>query len=124
MTASYGIGSTLLQIKDDQLKPLWASDELLSSQYTTPLLITPGQVIGLHGRQDVGVAELRAVDLQKQQVLWSEKNFGSGHLIATKDKILAIKTTGEAVVFAASAERYQPLATASLTTDTVQALPA
>jgi outer membrane protein assembly factor BamB len=123
LTASYGIGATLVKVSDTKLEPLWKSDELLSSQYTTPVAHR-GLLYGLHGRQDVGLAELRCVDPGNQKVLWSEPHFGAGHLLLVGDLILALTTDGKLTLLRASGEKYEKLAQATLTQDTVQALPA
>ncbi len=123
LTASYGIGATLVAVSDAKLKPVWSSDELLSSQYTTPVA-RGGLLYGLHGRQDVGTAELRCVDPVNQKVLWSEPRFGAGHLLLVGDLILALTTDGKLTLLRASAEKYEKLAQTTLTQDTVQALPA
>ena len=123
LTASYGIGAMLVNVSDTKLEPVWKSDELLSSQYTTPVM-HKGLLFGLHGRQDVGSAELRCVDPANQKVLWSEPRFGAGHLLLIGDSILAITTDGKLTLLRASGEKYEKLAQATLTQDTVQALPA
>ncbi len=123
LTASYGIGATLINVSNEKFEPLWSSDELLSSQYTTPVM-RDGLLFGLHGRQDVGTAELRCIDPVKQKVLWSEPSFGAGHLILVGDSILAITTDGKLTLLRAASDKYEKLAQAQLTEDTVQALPA
>lgn len=123
LTASYGIGATLVKVSDTKFEPLWQSDDLLSSQYTTPVM-HKGLLYGLHGRQDVGSAELRCVDPANQKVLWSEPRFGAGHLLLVGDSIIAITTDGKLTLLKASGEKYERLAQATLTQGTVQALPA
>jgi len=123
LTASYGIGAALAKVTDTKLEPLWQSDELLSSQYTTPVA-HGGLLFGLHGRQDVGTAELRCIDPVKQRVLWSEPRFGSGHLLLIGESIVAITNAGKLTLLKATGEKYEKLAQATLTGDTVQALPA
>jgi outer membrane protein assembly factor BamB len=123
LTASYGVGAKLVAVSDVKLEPLWSSDELLSSQYTTPVA-HKGLLYGLHGRQDVGSAELRCLDPVNQKVLWSEPHFGAGHLLLVGDSIIAITTDGKLTLLRASGEKYEKLAQATLTPDTVQALPA
>lgn len=123
LTASYGIGATLVKVTDSKFEPLWQSDDLLSSQYTTPVALG-GLLFGLHGRQDVGSAELRCIDPIKQRVLWSEPRFGSGHLILIGDSIVALTNDGKLTLIKATGEKYEKLAQATLTENTVQALPA
>ena len=55
LTASYGIGAKLLEVKTSGVKAIWSSDEVLSSQYNTPVYDN-GYLYGIHGREDAGLA--------------------------------------------------------------------
>ncbi len=52
LTASYGVGGVLLDLKPNTAEPLWADTETLSSQYATPIE-SDGLLYGFHGRDDV-----------------------------------------------------------------------
>lgn len=123
VSASYGVGARWVKLDASGPSVEWESDEIMSSQYTT-CVEKDGVLYGIDGRQDIGVARLRAFDPQTQQVFWTEENFGTGNLILAGDKILVMKTDGTLVLFAASPKRYQSLAEAQLFDTTVQALPA
>ncbi len=125
VTASYGVGAWLAQISSAGAKILWEKDEALSSQYTTPI-VQDTCLYGIDGRQDLGVAELRSIDLATGAVRWSQPDFGTGNLIAVGDKLLIQKTSGELVLAKANPVRYEQLATARIFPEgsTVQALPA
>ncbi len=123
VTASYGVGAQLVRIADDKPKVLWADDNVMSSQYTT-CIESGGALFGIHGRQDQGVAKLRAFDVQTQKVFWTQEDFGTGNLILADDKLLIMKTDGELILAEASRERFQPLASAKIFDDVVQPLPA
>ena len=53
-----------------------------------------------------------------------ERGFGYATLLRVGEIVLAMKTDGTLVAFAASTERYQELASAELFTTTTRALPA
>ena len=123
LTASYGIGARLLEVGKDSAGVLWQRDDVLSAQFTTPVLVD-GALYGIHGREDVGVAELRCVDPVQGKVLWRQAGFGKATLIAAGKLLLAQKTDGTLVLLRADPRRYQPLAQARLAQGRVLALPA
>jgi len=122
VTASYGVGATLARIGNDGAEVLWNSDEILSSQYPTPV-VHEGKLYGTDGRQDVGVARLRCIDPLSQRVLWSEEGFGMAVAILAGDKLILVKTDGELVLAAADPEKFRPLAKARVSSQTIRALP-
>ncbi len=123
LTASYGVGSSLLAIKDRQIETLWSGSELLSSQYNTPVLAA-GRVIGIDGREDVGVASLRAIDFEHQEVIWDQPGFSTAHLIAIGDQVLALSKAGQLTLIDARLNSYRPLAQVALPTGAYRAPPA
>jgi len=123
VSSSYGVGAQWSKIGSKAAEPVWESDEVMSSQYTT-CIETGGVLYGIDGRQDIGIARLRAFDPKTGKVFWTEEEFGTGNLILAGDKVLVMKTDGELVLFTPSPKAYQPLAKARLFDSTVQALPA
>jgi outer membrane protein assembly factor BamB len=123
LTSSYGIGAKLVNITKDSAEIVWENDDTLSSQFTTSV-IYQGVLYGIHGRQDVGGASLRAIDPLTGKIYWSEERFGSATLILAGDKILALKTEGELVLVAAAKTGYKQLASAEIFDSTAQPLPA
>ncbi len=95
----------------------------MSSQYST-CVHKDGVLYGIDGRQDLGVARLRAFDPRTGKVYWTEEGFGTGNLILAGDTLLVMKTDGQLVLAKASPRAYQELATAQPFDTTVQALPA
>lgn len=122
LTASYGVGAALVQLTDD-LPAVWQNDATLSSQYNTPVARN-GFVYGIHGREDLGPAELRCVEVSTGNVQWAEPNFGVAHVILAGNRLLLVKVDGTLVLAAASPERYQELGRCSLSNRTTRALPA
>ena len=111
LTASFEIGAVSLKIGKPGTapEPAWTSDDSLSSQYVTPVSYR-GHLFGTHGREDVGVAELRCIDQATGRVAWSEEEFGVAHVILAGDKILAVAVKGELVLLQADPTRFRPLA--------------
>ena len=123
LTASYGIGSEWRRLSSGESERVWESDDLISSQYTTPIQ-HQGILYGTDGRQDAGVARLRAIDPEAKRVLWTEEGFGTATLILADGKLLIMKTDGTLVLVRPSPKAYAQLGSAKLFDDTVQALPA
>lgn len=123
LTASYGIGSTLVSIQPEGFDTIWSGDEILSSQYTTP--IVQGDVLfGVDGRQDQGSANLLCFDPVTRKIAWHEDDFGLATLILADGKLLCMKTNGTLVVAEANPKAYKQLATAKLFSSTCRPLPA
>ena len=123
VSASYGVGAVMAKLEPKGARPLWESDEVMSSQYTTSVHHN-GYLYGIHGRQDIGIAELRCIDPFAGKVIWKEEGFGTGNLILAGDKLLIMKTDGTLLVIEPSPKQYKPLAKAKVLDTTVQPLPA
>ncbi|MHC4878740.1 MAG: outer membrane protein assembly factor BamB family protein [Planctomycetota bacterium] len=123
ITASYNFGATLAQVGRSGTVRIWESDDVLSSQYTTPIL-HDGALFGIHGRQDAGAAALRCVDPATKRVLWSEDGFGYASMIMADGKLIVLKTDGELVLVRADKSRFRELGRTMLFSDTTRALPA
>lgn len=123
VTANYGVGALLATIGADDAPQVWASDDVLSSQYPTPVF-AGGYLYGMHGREDVGVPDLRCVDARTGTVQWSEPGFGMAHLILAGDRLLIQAVDGRLLLAAVSPQRFHTLATAHISQATTRALPA
>jgi hypothetical protein len=123
VTANYGVGARLLRLVADRAEEVWASDDVLSSQYVTPVM-SKETMYGVDGRQDVGVARLRAVDPLARRVLWTKEEFGMASLLLAGDKLLALKVDGTLKLIEPRPDGYRELASAELLDGTTQALPA
>ncbi|MEX0939010.1 MAG: PQQ-binding-like beta-propeller repeat protein [Pirellulales bacterium] len=123
LSASYGVGAKLAEITANDARVVWESDDVMSSQYVTAVP-HEGILYGIDGRQDIGVARLRAVDPVPGNVLWTHEDFGTAALILADGKLLAMKSDGELVIVEPSAQRYRELARMRLFDETVRALPA
>lgn len=123
VTAAYGFGAVFAKLEKDDADILWRSDDVLSSHYTTSIL-HEGHLYGIHGRQDVGVADLRCFDPRTQEIHWTQNDFGYATLIRADGKLLILKTDGELVLAEPTPNRYHELDRARLFNNTTRALPA
>lgn len=123
LTASYGIGSTVLELDGTQLNEVVKGSRLLSSQYNTPVLVN-GRVIGVDGREDIGVASLVAIDFAKEEELWREEDFGTAHLLAVGTDILALTKPGKLRLVDGQSSVYRELVSRDLPPGDYRAIPA
>ena len=122
LTASYGIGSQYLELGAAKADVVW-SDEILSSQYTTPILYD-GVMFGIDGRQDAGAVSLKCFDPTTRKVLWSKSGLGYSTLIATKGLLIVMQSDGILRLVRLSKKDYVEVASARLLGGTTRALPA
>ncbi len=113
LTASYGIGAVYARLGTGEPQVVWANDNVLSAQYTTPIY-RDGYLYGIDGRHDVGIASLRCIEPKTGKVVWSQDGFGKASLLLAGDKLLVQTTGGELRVVAASPEGYRLLASATV----------
>lgn len=122
-TASYGVGAVLAPLGAPGAKSVWSSDEVLSSQYATPVY-RDGYLYGIHGREDVGVAELRCIEAATGRLRWKKLNYGVAHLILAGDKLLIQHADGKLALARANPDKYEELAAARASSEPTRALPA
>jgi outer membrane protein assembly factor BamB len=123
LTANYGIGAVWAKFTGTSAKTIWENDDSLSSQYPTPVFFD-GYLYGVHGRDDVGVAELRCIDPTDGKMQWAERDFGMATLLIADKKLLIQRTDGELIIAEPSPKAYRPLAKAKLLDGLTRALPA
>ncbi len=123
LTASYGVGMTILSTAGRQLDEQLRGSDLLSSQYATPV-VSGGRLIGIDGRADVGVASLRSIDLESQKIVWNQAEFGTAHLIAIGPQVLSLTSSGRLALIDATADSYREVAHSQLPAGTYRAPPA
>jgi outer membrane protein assembly factor BamB len=123
LTASYGVGAVYGNIHEAAFETLWASDDVLSTQYAT-CIADRGLLYGVNGRDDVGRASLRLIDPRNQKVVWEKGDFGYATLLKADGKLIAQKTDGTLVLIRCNPERYVELASAPIFTSKTFALPA
>lgn len=123
ITASYGVGSALVNLQSNPAELVWNDTNLLASQYTTSIE-HEGSLIGIDGRQDGPDADLKCFDPFTRRTYWTEPAFGYATLLKTTNALLAMKTDGTLVAIAPSTTSYKELARARILTSTTRALPA
>jgi outer membrane protein assembly factor BamB len=123
VTAAYGVGCRMLDLASDPPEPLWSDGDVISSQYATPLHLGDW-LYAISGREDFDNAGLRCVRWSDGQLAWERPDFGTAHLIGAGDRILAQTTEGTLRLLDATAEEFEPLATAELPAGTYRSLPA
>ncbi len=123
LTASYGIGTLVLDMNTSPPKTILRDADLVASQYVTPLFMQ-GKIFAGNGREDMGNGEICCVDVEAKKILWSSNELGVSHLIGVKDRILAINTRGVVHVLQANPQKYEKLASFELPPATYRALPA
>lgn len=122
LTASYGIGAELIDVRGDEAQVAW-NDDVLSSQYTTPIL-HEGTVYGIDGRQDLGDVTLKCFDPQTRKVFWSKSGLVYATLLAADGKLLVMQTDGELKMVELSKKAYRELGSTNLLPGIARALPA
>jgi len=122
ISSSYGTGAALLRLEGTTLVEEWSGDESMTNHYATAVL-HDGVLYGYHGRQEYSPS-LRAVDLETGTVHWSEDRFGAGSITLAAGRLVILRESGELVIAAATPERFEPLARASILRGTVRAYPA
>ena len=107
ISASYGTGAAVLRVAGGKLEKLWASDDVLSSQYAS-VVERDGFIYGFDGRVDTGPKpSLRCVELKTGKVRWTQASFGGGTLLLAGDQLLALTERGELVRVAATPTGYR-----------------
>jgi len=94
VTAAYGIGTICAAFDDRSARPVWEGVESLATQYCTPLVVG-NHLYVVDGRDDMPPADLKCLDPRTGRVLWTERGFGYGTLVAADGRLVVVKTDGE-----------------------------
>ena len=122
LSASYGTGAVLLQVANNDVKPVWSGDESLSNHYSTSVH-RDGYLYGFEGRQEFGQS-LRCVELATGKVMWNVDGFGAGTLLIAGDTLVIVREDGNLVLAPVSPKAFTPSARAPLLPRTIRAYPA
>lgn len=123
LTASYGIGCDLVRWDGKTLEGVWHADDLISTQYMTPIYLD-GHLYAVDGRQDHPGRSLKCIHLADRKVTWSEENQEYGSLILADGKLVLVHTDGTVRLLKANPEKREELGRFSLPRGTYRALPA
>ena len=122
LSTSYGVGATLLRIKDDGVEQLWKKNDSLTNHYATSVFRN-GYLYGFHGRQERG-PELRCIALEDAKVQWSTASGPAGSVLLIGDRLVIVYENGELAVASASPASFKEEARAKVLDGTVRAYPA
>jgi outer membrane protein assembly factor BamB len=122
VSAEYGPGAGVFQVKGNALAPLWTSNDALSNHYATSVY-KDGILYGFHGRQEYGPS-LRAVELRTGKVRWNVDQFRAGSITLAGDRLVIVRESGEIVIAPATPDAFKPVAKAQVLSGTVRAFPA
>jgi outer membrane protein assembly factor BamB len=122
VSASYGVGATLLQVGTNGLNKIWANDAALTNHYATSVY-KDRFLYGYHGRQEEGPS-LRCIEFKTGYVRWNVDGFGGGTITLAGDKLLIVREGGELVLAAASPFAFQQISAAKVLPPTIRAYPA
>jgi outer membrane protein assembly factor BamB len=124
LSASYGVGATLLKVQKGQANVVWRDrQDLMSSQYMTSVF-HDGLMYGVDGRADLGRCRLRAFEPLSGKIWWTEEDFGMATMIVADDTLIVMKCSGELRLVQPAASGYRELARAKVLDSTTRALPA
>ncbi len=110
LSSSYNIGSLLVSFSADGAKELRRDEQLLATQYATPVRGTQdGVLFAMDGRQDAGSgsATLKCIDVNSWKTLWQEPGFDYGTLLRVNDELLVVTCGGELIRAAADPAGYR-----------------
>lgn len=129
VSSSYNIGSLLVGIGGGTAKELQRDEEILATQYATPVRGTAGNILfAIDGRQDAGSgsASLKCIDIDTWKIRWEEPGFDYGSVLRVNNELLILTCGGELIRVEANADRYREQARARVlaATDTGYRLPA
>ncbi len=99
ISSGYGHGCAMLQLKKDELSPLWES-KVMQTQMSGCVLYENH----LYGYDE---STLKCIDLDGEE-LWAEK-LGKAAMVIADEKILAMSSRGELVILEASPKAYEEL---------------
>lgn len=123
VTASYGIGSVYAGFDAASVKRVWQDEQSLATQYCTPI-VRDGKIYAIDGRDDVPPADFKCLEEKTGRVLWSERGFGYGTLLAADGKFVIAKTDGELLLAKPGETGLDVLARARPLPGTLRPLPA
>ena len=112
LSASYRIGARYLKLTAAAPETVWASDDRMSSQYTT-CVQRDGFLYGVHGREDVGQPELRCLAAATGEIQWTQP-YDVAHLILAGDRLLIQSVTGRLVLAEANPRGFRAVAMSQL----------
>ncbi len=122
LSASYGTGSIAMRLCNRKVEELWAGEGVIDNHYSS-CVRDGGTLFGFHGRQEHGQS-FRAADLATGKLLWSHSPIRAGSVMRIGDRLLLLLESGEAMLVAASREKFEILSRAQILGGETRAFPA
>lgn len=126
ISASYGLGTAVLKVKETKPEKIWSSDDVLSNHYATSVH-RDGFIYGIHGRTDPGFPpgpSLRCIELRTGKLRWQKESFGAATITLADDQLLVLTERGELIRVGATPDRFNVTARAQIMPAQVRAHPA
>jgi outer membrane protein assembly factor BamB len=126
VSACYGTGAVLLQLREHGPEKIWSEEDLLSNHYATSVELN-GFLYGIHGRTDPGfmpAAKLRCVELKTKRVCWETDSIGAASLTRAGNRLLILTEKGELVEADANPKGFHQQGRAQVLSSEVRAFPA
>ncbi|MCH2594567.1 MAG: PQQ-like beta-propeller repeat protein [Pirellulales bacterium] len=110
ISETYGRGRGLLEMQQGAAKVVWqdktdSRDKTLELHWNTAVH-HDGYLYGSSGRH-TSSAELRCVDLETGQIMWSEPGFGRASLLFVENNLICLSEDGTLRILEATSDRYK-----------------
>lgn len=119
ISETYEIGSTLLEVRDDDVQVVWQDgdrrrEQAFRAHWATPVLID-GHLYGCSGRNQPD-SDFRCVRLSDGQVLWSKRKHERASVLAASGYVIVLYENGELDLIRPSTEKYDLVRSVDLST--------
>jgi outer membrane protein assembly factor BamB len=122
LTASYGIGSLIIDTSSGKLVEV-ERNQLVSSQYATPVY-SNGFLFASDGREDGGDSSYVCIDTKHLKTIWTHPNMPIAHSILVGSTVLVVGIDGRIWALPTDAKEWAPLWSLQLPAGNYRALPA
>ena len=113
ISTGYNRGCTLLELKGNQLEPLYENKHMRNHMNTC--VLWQGAIYGFDGNSHSRrLVNLVCIDHKSGETKWTVKQLGCGSLMLADGKLLVLSDEGELLVADASAEKFEPSARAKV----------
>lgn len=117
ISETYGPGSALLKVTPGKHEVVWQDQprerhRAMEMHWNTPVYVD-GYLYGSSGRHS-GSAELRCIEWKTGKVMWSERRLGRASLLYAEGHMIAMSEDGTLRLLRASPEKYDVVATTTL----------
>ena len=109
--AGYGVGSTAIQIGDDNsTEELWflEGNKPVTNHWSTPL-VKDGYLYGMFGFKEYGDGPLKCVELKTGKVMWEKSGYGPAGVCLAKDTLICLGDMGQLTLVKATPEKYEEI---------------